>query len=235
MTARHTKFYLDKQNGKWMGVCAGIADYTGVDVTLVRIGVGAADRARLGHDDHRLSRSPPGWRRRSRASSTTRRPEQTKFWQGVRASPARTVRDVRSRFRDIDRRLADVETYVTSSNSRARPRDRAAALSAADKGRIDMNFQGPDFVIAIIAITHRRLGADQLDPGAGTAIRSRTNGAARRTKDDSEARRARSSCCPARMSGLKGQIGRLEERLAVLERIATDPAERTAREIEQLR
>lgn len=34
---------------------------------------------------------------------------------------------------------------------------------------------------------------------------------------------------------LKGQIGRLEERLAVLERIATDPAERTAREIESLR
>jgi hypothetical protein len=36
-------------------------------------------------------------------------------------------------------------------------------------------------------------------------------------------------------AGLKGQISRLEERLAVLERIATDPAERTAREIEQLR
>lgn len=35
--------------------------------------------------------------------------------------------------------------------------------------------------------------------------------------------------------GLKGQVGRLEERLAVLERIATDPAERTAREIESLR
>ena len=34
---------------------------------------------------------------------------------------------------------------------------------------------------------------------------------------------------------LKGQVGRLEERIAVLERIATDPAERTAREIEQLR
>jgi hypothetical protein len=36
-------------------------------------------------------------------------------------------------------------------------------------------------------------------------------------------------------AGLKGQLGRLEERLAVLERIATDPAERTAREIEHLR
>ena len=34
---------------------------------------------------------------------------------------------------------------------------------------------------------------------------------------------------------LTGQIGRLEERLRVLERIATDPAERVAREIEDLR
>ena len=39
----------------------------------------------------------------------------------------------------------------------------------------------------------------------------------------------------AENSHLKGQVSRLEERLAVLERIATDPAERTAREIEQLR
>jgi hypothetical protein len=36
-------------------------------------------------------------------------------------------------------------------------------------------------------------------------------------------------------AGLKGQVGRLEERIAVLERIATDPADRTARQIEQLR
>lgn len=34
---------------------------------------------------------------------------------------------------------------------------------------------------------------------------------------------------------LRLTIGRLEERMAVLERIATDPAERTAREIEALR
>ena len=36
-------------------------------------------------------------------------------------------------------------------------------------------------------------------------------------------------------SQLKGQVSRLEERIAVLERIATDPAERTAREIDALR
>ena len=34
---------------------------------------------------------------------------------------------------------------------------------------------------------------------------------------------------------LVGEVDRLAERLAVLERIATDPAERTAREIELLR
>ena len=35
-------------------------------------------------------------------------------------------------------------------------------------------------------------------------------------------------------SQMKSQMSRLEERIAVLERIATDPAERTARAIEQL-
>lgn len=34
---------------------------------------------------------------------------------------------------------------------------------------------------------------------------------------------------------LTGQVGRLEERIRVLERIATDPAERTVREIDALR
>jgi phage shock protein C len=117
MTARHTKFYLDKRNGKFMGVCAGIADYTGVDVTLVRIG--AVLLAVLGQGIGIIAYFAVGWiapkKPRELRDET---PEQTKFWQGVRASPTRTVRDVRSRFRDIDRRLADVETYVTSSNSR---------------------------------------------------------------------------------------------------------------------
>jgi phage shock protein C len=42
--------------------------------------------------------------------------EEKQFWQGVRASPARAARDIRSRFKDIDRRLADIESYVTTEN-----------------------------------------------------------------------------------------------------------------------
>jgi len=110
-----TKFYLDKRHGKFMGVCSGIADYTGLDVTLVRImfvsaifmsggsvlplyfiaGFIADDKPReLALEDH----------------------EEQRFWQGVRQSPARSARDIRSRFRDIDRRLADIESYVTTEN-----------------------------------------------------------------------------------------------------------------------
>jgi phage shock protein C len=117
MTPRHTKFYLDKRNKKWMGVCAGIADYTGLDVTLIRIGVVLLTV--LGSGMTIIAYLIAGWLAPSKPSELAyETPEQTKFWQGVRASPTRTVRDVRSRFRDIDRRLADVETYVTSSNSR---------------------------------------------------------------------------------------------------------------------
>jgi phage shock protein C len=117
MSARHTKFYLDKQNGKFLGVCAGIADYTGVDVTLVRIGTVLLTI--LGSGMTIIAYFAAGWiapRKPRELSQET--PEQTKFWQGVRASPTRTVRDVRSRFRELDRRLGEVETYVTSSNSR---------------------------------------------------------------------------------------------------------------------
>ena len=35
--ASRTRFYRDKRNGKVFGICAGIADYTGFDVNLVRV------------------------------------------------------------------------------------------------------------------------------------------------------------------------------------------------------
>jgi len=115
---RHTKFYLDKQNAKWKGVCAGIADYTGIDVTVIRIGLVVLTF--IGGGPWTLvAYWVAAWLAPVKPSELSyETPEQAKFWQGVRASPRRTVRDVRSRFRDIDRRLADVEAYVTSSNSR---------------------------------------------------------------------------------------------------------------------
>ena len=116
MNSLRTRFYRDKQNGKLMGVCAGIADYTGVDVLWVRLGAVALVLMGVGL-------VVPAYfiagffANKKPAHLYVDRGEQ-KFWQGVRQSPGRTTREVRANFRDIDRRLADIETFYVTSNPR---------------------------------------------------------------------------------------------------------------------
>ena len=96
-----------------------------------------------------------------------------------------------------------------------------------------MHFGGPPFVLTIIAIC---MGAWVIT----TWIRARHGypltddwGKTVHKGDLGEGRKLQ--LLTGENERLTGQIGRLEERLAVLERIATDPAERTAREIDALR
>ena len=116
MSASRTKFYLDKQNAKWSGVCAGIADYTGVDATWVRVGMVLLTLLG-GFPWTLIAYWVAAWVANPKPLGLYNDAEDAKFWQGVRQSPARTTRDVRSRFRDIDRRLADIELYYTSRNT----------------------------------------------------------------------------------------------------------------------
>ena len=110
-----TRFYRDKRHGKILGVCAGIADYTGFDVNLVRVCMVAAVFLSSGSilPFYVIAAfiTPDKPSELAVADS-----EERQFWQGVRASPARTARDIRSRFKDVDRRLADIESYVTTEN-----------------------------------------------------------------------------------------------------------------------
>jgi phage shock protein C len=113
--ASRTRFYKDKRNGKFMGVCAGIADYTGFDVMLIRIllvlGVVLGGGALV--PIYFIA----GWISKDRPMELRDNdPEQQLFWQGVRQSPSRSARDIRSTLRAIDRRLADVESYTLSNN-----------------------------------------------------------------------------------------------------------------------
>ncbi|HWU01323.1 MAG TPA: envelope stress response membrane protein PspC [Novosphingobium sp.] len=115
MTPVHTRFYRDKANGKLMGVCAGLADYTGVDVLWVRVAMlvltfTVGFTLPIYFAIALLADTKP------QALYADR--DEQKFWQGVRQSPARSSREVRSKFRDIDRRLAAVEAYYVSSNPR---------------------------------------------------------------------------------------------------------------------
>ncbi len=115
MEPRRTSFYLDKQNAKWLGVCAGIADYTGIDVLFIRIG--AVVGTMMGMGTIFVAYLVIAWFANARPHGLYENREDAQFWQGVRQSPTRSTRDVRSKMRDIDRRLADVETYYTSRNS----------------------------------------------------------------------------------------------------------------------
>jgi len=128
--ASRTRFYRDKRNGKLFGVCAGIADYTGFDVSLVRVCFLAAMFMSGGGilpfyfvAAMVTPTKPSSLERVDR--------DERQFWQGVRASPTRAARDIRSRFKDIDRRLADIESYVTTEN---RSLAREIEALALDKG-----------------------------------------------------------------------------------------------------
>ena len=116
MTSKHTTLYRDKQNGKLLGVCAGIADYTGINVMWVRIAalllipmIGPIVLGAYFVSGLMLNKKPPHLYVDA---------DEQKYWQRVRQSPKRTAREIRARFRDVDRRLADVEHYYVTSNPR---------------------------------------------------------------------------------------------------------------------
>ncbi|MFM5916333.1 MAG: envelope stress response membrane protein PspC [Novosphingobium sp.] len=116
MNSDRTRFYRDKINGKVFGVCAGVADYTGVDVLWVRLGF--LGLIMLGAPMVIPAYLVVGLFAQKKPADLYVDRQEQKFWQGVRQSPTRTAREVRARFRDIDRRLAEVETFYVSSNPR---------------------------------------------------------------------------------------------------------------------
>ena len=100
------RFRLDRANGKLWGVCAGIADYTGLDVTLVR--VAAVVVTLLGAFPWTLiAYGAAAFIAKNRDGREAAEPA------GARIS----TYDVKYSMRDIDRRMAEVEQYVAGSNT----------------------------------------------------------------------------------------------------------------------
>ena len=116
MNSKRTHFYLDKTHAKLMGVCSGIADYIGLEVLWVRMaavvltiwtgGVTLPAYLAIGI----LADSRP----RGRLSDS----DEQEVWRGGRLAPRPGAREFRPSFRDIDRRLANLESYYVSSSSR---------------------------------------------------------------------------------------------------------------------
>ncbi len=115
MSSLRTTLYRDKHNGKVMGVCAGIASYTGVNAVWLRIGTVAMT---IAFGWPAIAYFAAGFILNKKPDELYVDKQEEQYWQGVRQSPTRTAREIRARFRDIDRRLADVETYYVSNNPR---------------------------------------------------------------------------------------------------------------------
>lgn len=116
MSAR-TKYYLDKRNKKFLGVLAGIADYVGWDPLWVRLLFIVGTISGMGFLP--LIYFAMAWFASDKPVELREQsPDEHKFYAKLRVAPQRSIRDTRAMYRDVDRRLQDVEAYMTSSNSR---------------------------------------------------------------------------------------------------------------------
>jgi phage shock protein C len=106
------RLYRNPATGKLFGVCAGLADYFGLDPLVIRaatvIGlivfsmpviIGYGLLALI------LPARPP---------SLFRSPAEEEFWRAVTTRPDVTAAAVRSKFRDLEKRLRNLETTVSS-------------------------------------------------------------------------------------------------------------------------
>lgn len=103
------RFTRSSDGGIIGGVCAGLADYFGFNLTATRflavLSLFFAFPLTMLAYFGAVVLIP---------AKPTRSPD-PEFRQSLRSSPRQTMTDVRARFRTLDRRLARLERYVTSS------------------------------------------------------------------------------------------------------------------------
>lgn len=103
MNMRGNRFEVDRANGKIAGVCAGLANRTGLDATVIRVALvvvtllGAFPWTLIAYAIAAFVGQP-----RRRAAYT----------------PIAGRDESRERMRNMDLRMQAIETYVTSSNSK---------------------------------------------------------------------------------------------------------------------
>ena len=111
--SRH-RLYRDPEHGLLAGVCAGIADYLGVERIVIRLAfvltlVLFIVPAALGYIllAIALPKRPP---------SLYASEEEAAFWRGVATAPDDTLAGLRGRFGDLEARLRAMERQVTSGD-----------------------------------------------------------------------------------------------------------------------
>ncbi len=118
MRSINNRFYRNKRDGKFLGICSGLADYTGVEAVWWRVGAVVATFATFPIIPFvYLVTAMVSEKRPNELYRDYRDPETEKFERQTRRAPQRSIRDVHSRFRALDRRLSDIERGVTTQNT----------------------------------------------------------------------------------------------------------------------
>ena len=106
------RLYRDTEHGILAGVCAGIADYVGVERIVIRLAFVVAlvffiVPAALAYIvlAIALPKRPP---------ALYRSEEEATFWRGVATAPDDTLTGLRRRFGDLETRIRAMERQVTS-------------------------------------------------------------------------------------------------------------------------
>lgn len=115
-TMSRNRLYRNKKRGILAGVCAGISDWSGVNLTALRVIVillAFPFTAVMLIGYIVLALLLP-----VRPNDLYRDSEHEEFWQEVRRAPTDTVTTLNHRFRSLDERLQRMEAWLTSREYR---------------------------------------------------------------------------------------------------------------------
>lgn len=106
------RLYRDKENAILGGVCAGLANYFGLNLKAVRLIVAVCTVFFLPFTV--LAYAALVILLPNQPQNLYKTEAQEKFWRGVSIEPANVFSNLSHRFKDLDLRLQKMETYVTS-------------------------------------------------------------------------------------------------------------------------
>lgn len=112
--SRAYRLYRDPERGMLAGVCAGIADFVGIEPIVIRLAFVLALILFFVPAvfvyvilAFALPKRPP---------ALYASPEDEAFWRGVAIQPDGTLQSLRRRFANLENRLRQMESQVTSSD-----------------------------------------------------------------------------------------------------------------------
>jgi phage shock protein C len=115
-TPNRNRLYRDKDRSIVAGVCSGISDWLGFNLTALRVIV---ILLAFPFTAVMVIGYLVLWVLIPKKPRNLYRDEfEEEFWQGVRRSPSDSVTGLNRRFRDLDHRLQRMETWLTSSEYR---------------------------------------------------------------------------------------------------------------------